>query len=34
MDEPADGDSDATNRAILERLDKILVALERRQTNA
>jgi hypothetical protein len=30
MDEPGHGDSDATSRAIVERLDKILEALEKR----
>jgi hypothetical protein len=30
MDEPGHGDSDATSRAIVDRLDKILEALEKR----
>jgi voltage-gated potassium channel len=32
MDEPGHGDSDATSRAVIDRLDKILEALERRPT--
>jgi hypothetical protein len=33
LDEPGHGDSDATSRAIVDRLDKILEALERRQAS-